>query len=82
MCLYAQGSFEERFFLACYLDHFVGVELSNLNASQAYARFSSLAHVLGLALAPEKCVPPITSLIFPRLDSSLLLLGRTGALSL
>ena len=46
----------------CYLDDFVRVESSKDRAAAAYARFNALAHLLGLQPAPDKCVPPTTSL--------------------
>ena len=55
---------KEVFFALCYLDDFVFLEASQEKAAEAYARFNALAKQLGLALAPAKCTPPMTSLIW------------------
>ena len=50
------------FFVQCYLDDFVGLESSEERALEAFQEFQRITTALGLALAPEKCIPPTTKL--------------------
>ena len=52
------------FFALCYLDDFVGIELSKEKATQAYKKLLSLTDMLGLALAIDKCTLPCQSLVW------------------
>ncbi len=50
------------FHCLCYLDDFVGIEVSQPMAAEAYAYFVKLTGWLGLALSPEKCTSPCQKL--------------------
>ena len=51
-----------QYFSLCYLDDFVGTEQTEQKATEAYNRSLKLTSDLGLALALEKCSPPVTTL--------------------
>ena len=54
----------KAYFALCYLDDFIGVENMEKGAQDAHKAFPSICTQLGLALAANKCFPPVTSLIW------------------
>ena len=53
---------QKGFFCLCYLDDFVGLEATKERAKEAYAAFLTLTSQLSLAIALNKCSPPVPSI--------------------